>query len=246
MPSSSIESLVPASLRDFVAIISDYDRTLTDESLKLWRPAIEALKSLREKREIKIVIASGRRLSFLLEKLDSLNLVDAFIAENGAVVHIPKSNITSTFNKDMSQVKAALNASSVPTEEGDVVVSTKRAFEKEVKRILRERGLRMGFHYNRDALMILPAGVSKATGVLWAGSELGLSTGGLICIGDAENDLPLFEIASVRVAPEDAIPEVKNKADVVCTGVCGLGVTRFLNDLLTGNPEISLHHNLRR
>lgn len=217
--------------QSIVAIVSDYDRTLTTDLLTLFEPAAEALRLLKEEHKLGIIIASGRRVDFLLNEFKAFRFVDAFVGENGAVLHLPKSAATLNLGGDMSQIKAALRSSSLPIEEGQMVISTKRAFEEKVKRVIQQRGLKAEIQYNRDSLMILPLGLSKAIGVKEAISRLGLPQGGLICIGDGENDLPLFEMASIRVATENAMPELKERADIVCIGPGGIGVASFLNDL---------------
>ena len=211
-------------------IVTDYDRTLTDENLQLYEPVLESLTRLRRDYGIKVIIASGRKLGFLLEALDKFHLVDAIVGENGAILHFPQ--LASTINLgDGTKIKAALRASSVPIDEGEVVVSAKRAYEEDVKKIIKERRLRVEIQYNRDDLMLLPSGLNKAAGVKEVLSRLGLSDAKLICIGDAENDIPLFEIANIRVATANALPAVKNKADAVCMGVGGVGVAHFLDYL---------------
>ncbi len=53
---------------------------------------------------------------------------------------------------------------------------------------------------NRGAAMILPAGVTKGTGLLAALDELGLWPHNAIATGDAENDLALLRAAEVGAA----------------------------------------------
>ena len=212
-------------------VVCDYDRTLTDESLTLCKPVIEALIRLKKEHGIKVIVASGRKLSFLRKMLDRFHIVDSFVGENGAVVYLPHSARTLTLGKDVAKIKAALRDSPVPIDEGQAMVSTKRTFEEQVRRIIQEKGLSVEIQYNRDDLMILPAGIDKAAGVKEALAKLGLTDAELICIGDAENDLPLFKIAHICIATANAIPEVKDKADAVCMGIGGEGLARFLTEL---------------
>lgn len=69
--------------------------------------------------------------------------------------------------------------------------------------------------YNRDLglLEVFAGNVSKAAAV----SELKRKTGAkrLVVYGDNLNDLPMMEVADVAVAVENALPEVKERADVV-------------------------------
>jgi len=76
---------------------------------------------------------------------------------------------------------------------GRVVVGTTRAAEAEVHEALAAVGATLAIFYNRDALMLLPAGISKGSGVLHVIRHLGLSFHDVLALGDAENDLELFE-----------------------------------------------------
>lgn len=221
-----------------LTIVTDYDRTITDDRLVLYQPAIDALKKLKE-RGVKILIASGRQLNFLAEQLGRIGLFDAFVAENGAILHFPYFEITVSLGGDTSRIKAIFRNSSFEVEEGEVLISVKRAFEEEVKKMIRDAGIKAELHFNRDSIMVLPEGVNKAVGVKEALTKLGLLNVALVCIGDAENDVPLFEMADLRVATENALPEVKERADVVCKGSSGLGVARFLIDMEAGMARLA-------
>ena len=80
---------------------------------------------------------------------------------------------------------------------------------------------------NRGALMVAPAGVTKASGLIAGLSELGVSTHSVIAIGDAENDLALLEACELGVAVANAVPVLRPRADLVLDGANGV-VTAFL------------------
>jgi hypothetical protein len=82
--------------------------------------------------------------------------------------------------------------------------------------------------------MVLPAGVTKGTGPGAVLAELNLSPHNTIAIGDAENDLSSFGLAEIGAAVADAVPSVREHADLVLEAPDGLGVT----GLLTG-PYLS-------
>lgn len=69
--------------------------------------------------------------------------------------------------------------------------------------ILRDTGL----------IDIYAPGVSKASAVKALGAEVGADE--TVVFGDNLNDLPMMAVADVAVATENALPEVKAKADVV-------------------------------
>jgi hydroxymethylpyrimidine pyrophosphatase-like HAD family hydrolase len=212
-------------------LVTDYDRTLTDADLNAYEPALRVLKLLQERGRAKVIVATGRGMPFVNEMRESLSFAEAVVAENGAVVWLPRSGKVMVLG-DGSRAKAALRASRLPFEEGEVIVSVKKGLEGKVRNVIRKARLGVELQYNQDSIMLLPRGVDKLTGVLAALKELSLEGQGLICIGDGENDLSLFGIASVRVATESAVQALKDRADVVCPGPFAVGVALYLESLL--------------
>ena len=45
--------------------------------------------------------------------------------------------------------------------------------------------------------------------------DLGIASSDIACIGDNENDLPMFETAGLRFAMGNAVPALKDRADIV-------------------------------
>jgi Cof subfamily protein (haloacid dehalogenase superfamily) len=62
---------------------------------------------------------------------------------------------------------------------------------------------------------VMAAGVTKAAGIEWTASHLGLSPGGILAIGDSPNDIPMLQAAALGIAMGNAVPMVKTVADVV-------------------------------
>lgn len=56
---------------------------------------------------------------------------------------------------------------------------------------------------------------SKGTALAALAQHMGIAREEIACIGDAENDLPMFETAGLRMAMGNGIPALKEKADVV-------------------------------
>ncbi len=75
--------------------------------------------------------------------------------------------------------------------------------------------------------MVLPLGITKATAVMRIIGKLDSNTK-IICTGDAENDLPLFEIVDLSVTPSNSVPEVKKRDDITSNGYDGTAIERFL------------------
>jgi hypothetical protein len=83
--------------------------------------------------------------------------------------------------------------------------------------------------------MILPSGVNKGSGLLDALAGLGYSRHDTIAVGDAENDHSLLQIAEVGVAVANAVPSLRDHADVVLDEEAGAGVVRLFAEIRAGD-----------
>jgi len=71
----------------------DYDGTITDAAGQLDGSVRNAIVELRS-RGIAVLFVTGRRLEHLRQDVGDLRLVDAVVAENGAVIAFPASGRT--------------------------------------------------------------------------------------------------------------------------------------------------------
>jgi haloacid dehalogenase-like hydrolase len=92
-----------------------------------------------------------------------------------------------------------------------------------------EAGVELDLVRNRAALMLLPRGVSKGSGVRHALQRLGLSFHDVLAVGDAENDLELFATCGFAACPGNAVAEVARIVDWVFPGEGGEAVTRAID-----------------
>jgi len=217
----------------FGAIVTDYDRTLTDGDLHVSYTALRLLSELQEREHVLVLIATGRNLSFVRRRRRELGQMDCIVCENGAVLWFPSRRKVVRFG-DMSAARSMLIARGIPFDAGEVVVSVPRSYEDDLRRVAEALGGLVHLVSNRDSVMILPSGVDKASGVTRALSELGANSPRLVCIGDGENDASLFSLASLRVATFDAVESLKEMADYVCEAPASKGVEAFLKGLLRG------------
>src|ERR1700683_3727432 len=67
-------------------------------------------------------------------------------------------------------------------------------------RAIRDMGLEMQVIFNKGAVMVLPSGINKATGLQAAAAEMGLSPHDVVGVGDAENDHSFLELCGYAVA----------------------------------------------
>ena len=109
----------------------------------------------------------------------------------------------------------ALTDRGVPYRRGEVLVAIDGEHAATVVEVIGQLGLDCQIIRNRAALMVLPAGVTKGTGLGAVLTEMNLSAHNTVAVGDAENDLSLFGIAEIGVAVADAIPSVRQHADLV-------------------------------
>jgi len=123
----------------------------------------------------------------------------------------------------------------VPVVAGDVVVATLRPYETEAVAAVRALGLDLEAVYNKAALMLLPAGVDKGSGLDAALGALRVAPADTVGIGDGENDLPLLARCGLAVAVAGAVPALEAAADLVTPGGPGDGVAEIADALLAGD-----------
>jgi hypothetical protein len=86
--------------------------------------------------------------------------------------------------------------------------------------------------FNKGALMVLPSGINKATGLTAALADLGLSRHNVVGVGDAENDHAFLEACECAAAVANALPTLKDRADLVLQGAAGAGVRELIDMLV--------------
>lgn len=225
----------PAGPGFFHAIAIDFDGTLTLSD----RPEAETLGALDEARAAgrRVIIVTGRILAELHAAFPDVDEhTDAIIAENGAVLaHGGRQRrLAVPVPEDLA---AALEARGVAVRRGQVLLACDGSDDAVVLSEVRRLGLECQLVRNRGALMVLPAGVSKGTGLVAGLSDLGISPHSVAAIGDAENDHSLLLAAELGVAVGNAVPALKADADVVLDEHDGRGVTSFLRGPVIGGTE---------
>ncbi|GAA3024731.1 Cof-type HAD-IIB family hydrolase [Tetragenococcus solitarius] len=66
-----------------------------------------------------------------------------------------------------------------------------------------------------NLLEFMPKGITKAYGIASLAKDLNFSPAEVMGIGDEENDLPMIEYAGFGVAMENAVEQVKQKANII-------------------------------
>jgi hypothetical protein len=221
----------------FKALACDYDGTLAFEDRI--PPAVREALGRARTAGLRLILVTGRTFFELTRVCDCLELFDAVVAENGAVLYYPGSAMIRDQGPPVpGRLLAELDRRGIYYQVGRVIVGTARGDEGGLKEALAAAGVTRDLIYNRAALMLLPAGVSKGSGVQQALRVLGLSPHDVLALGDAENDLPLFDACGFSACPGDSLPAVLGRVDWVFPGVHGAGIAaaiieRILPDHLT-------------
>jgi hydroxymethylpyrimidine pyrophosphatase-like HAD family hydrolase len=223
----------------FRALACDYDGTLASQD-RIGPQARAALERAREA-GLRLVLVTGRTFFDLTRVCDCLELFDAVVAENGAVLYWPRSQtLRDQAPAPSSRLLAELDRRGIAYQVGRVVVDTARTNEPGVREALEATGVALDLVYNRAFLMLLPHGVSKGTGVRHVIRDLGLSFHDVLGIGDAENDAELFDACGYTACPADAVPALKARADWVFPGANGAGVAQAITgQILNGTLQVA-------
>ena len=159
------------------------------------------------------------------------DLFTGIVWENGAVLYDTANQETQLpFGQLDRRLVEALTAADVPLEHGLAIVSTWDSHKEVVWRVINEWGGDAAVINNKGAIMILPAGAAKGSGLQRLLITCGFSPRNLVSFGDAENDLSLLNLGEYGVAVADAVPSLKVIADLVTTQPGPAGV----HEVLTG------------
>jgi HAD superfamily hydrolase (TIGR01484 family) len=219
----------------FHALATDYDGTIAHHG-KVDEATIAALERVRKSGR-KLVLVSGRELPDLLTVFDRLDLFHLAVLENGATVYDPATKETRVLAEPPPpKFVETLRARGVrPLSVGNVIVATFEPHEKTVLDTIREFGLELQVIFNKGAVMVLPSGVNKATGLIAALAELGLSPHNAVGAGDAENDHAFLKVCECSVAVANALPALKATADMVTRSDHGAGVAELIDELIAND-----------
>lgn len=221
----------------YLALVTDYDGTLASHD-RVSDRAVQALQRVRASGR-KTILVTGRRLEDLLAVCDCAPLFDLVVAENGALLYDPaRREETVLANPPAKALVKGLRARGVaPLDIGQVIVATDAPHRRTVQDLVWELGLEAQVIGNRGAVMVLPAGVNKGTGLDHALRKLGLSRHEVVGIGDAENDHSFLERCEAAVAVANALPALKETAAIVTTRENGDGVVELVDELVADDLQ---------
>jgi len=196
----------------YLVLVSDYDGTIATGG-QAETAALKAIERLRTSGR-RVILLTGRRIDDLLSACPRLGLFDYVVAENGAVIYEPRTHEQTLLGRSPPArfVKRLQELTDNSLEVGKVVVSTSLSHRAAVLETIRQMGLELQLIFNREAVMVLPPGVNKASGMQYALRKLGFSVHETVGIGDAENDHSFLDRCECAVAVANAVPSIRELA----------------------------------
>ncbi len=219
----------------FHALATDYDGTIAHDGA-VDRTTLAALERLKQSGR-KLVLVTGRVLPELREVFPPLDLFDMAVIENGAALYAPATKQVRVLAEPPPPEFAAEMARRgvKPIITGHVIVASFVPHETVMLETIRDMGLKLQVIFNKDAVMVLPASVNKASGLTEALAELGLAPDSVVGVGDAENDHAFLTLCGCAAAVANALPAVKETADLVTHGARGAGVAELIAQLIASD-----------
>ena len=219
----------------YLVLACDFDGTLATGGT-VSGDTMAALHRLRDSGR-KVILVTGREIEDLLAIFPDVQVFDRVVAENGGLLYRPASREHKTLGEaPTAEFVDALRARGIsPLSVGHSLVSTWEPQETAVLETIRDLGLELQVIFNKGAVMVLPSGVNKATGLEAALLELGLSAHNCVGVGDAENDHAFIRLCECGVAVANALPLIQERADWVTRDPNGAGVTELVEKLIDGD-----------
>lgn len=217
----------------FKVLATDYDGTLAHDGA-IDAPTVAALERYKNSGG-HLVMVTGRELEDLKSVCSDLHLFELVVAENGALLYRPSTGAIKLLCKPPPREfgEALRRRGAERLSIGHAIVATIEPHEVSAIELIKEMGLELHVIFNKGAVMILPSGVNKATGLKAGLREIGLPLGDTVGIGDAENDHAFLEICGCGVAVANALPALKAHANWVTDGARGAGVAELIDRILS-------------
>jgi hydroxymethylpyrimidine pyrophosphatase-like HAD family hydrolase len=221
------------------ALATDYDGTIADHG-GVAETTIAALEQIKESGR-KLILVTGRELPDLQRVFDRLDLFDIAVMENGALLYFPQSGEERPIGDPPPPAFiAALEKRGVaPLSVGRTIVATWEPHQQAVLEAITELNLELQIIFNKGAVMVLPSGINKASGLAEALKALELSPHNVVGIGDAENDHAFLRACGCSAAVANALAAVKDTADFVTRGARGAGVEELIAQMIADDEGLA-------
>lgn len=221
------------------ALATDYDGTIASDG-RVSKATIKALEKLKESGR-KLLLVTGRELPDLKTVFNRFDLFDICVVENGALLYLPASEEERPVGPPPApELVAALEKRGVaPLSVGRTIVATWEPHQHAVLEAITELRLELQIIFNKGAVMVLPSGINKASGLAAALDVLELSSHNVVGIGDAENDHAFLRACGCSAAVANALAAVKDTADFVTRGRRGAGVVELIGEMLYNDEGLA-------
>jgi hydroxymethylpyrimidine pyrophosphatase-like HAD family hydrolase len=220
----------------FKALATDYDGTIACDG----QVDDETVAALRRGRDagLQMIMVTGRELTDLFNTFEHVDLFHRIVAENGAVLYDPvTTEIEVLAAAPPRALIDRLTRENIPMSVGHSVVATVEPHERAVLAAIHDLQLDWHVIFNKGSAMVLPSDVTKRSGLRRALDAVGVTPEATIAIGDAENDLVFLRGCGLAVAVANALPVVKDVADLVTVGARGAGTIELIERWLAGELE---------
>jgi hydroxymethylpyrimidine pyrophosphatase-like HAD family hydrolase len=220
----------------------DFDGTLAENGA-VPQPLQRALMKLHNL-GCALFLVTGRRFEGIPLGVLS-DIFDGIVWENGAVICRTATNeVYLPFGYISPNLVEALEEAGIPLEHGLAIVSTWAPHRDAIWKVLSAWGGDTTIVGNKGALMILPAGAAKGSGLEKLLELCGYSPRNLASFGDGENDLSMLQTGEIGVAVGSAVSRLKTAADLVTSQPGPAGVLEALETywLAKNPPTIPAKH----
>jgi hydroxymethylpyrimidine pyrophosphatase-like HAD family hydrolase len=225
-----------AGRRAIRVLATDYDGTLARQG----RVSVETVNELQRWKGAggRIVLVTGRELEELRGVFPALKLCDRVIAENGAMLYSPATDYTEQLGDPAPKffVEELRRRGVEPLFVGRSIVATVLPYDVIVRQVIDEQKLTLRIIMNKQSVMVLPDGIDKGSGLRAALAELEIDPFECVAVGDAENDIALFEAVGLGAAVANAIEPLQRLAQIRLAQEDGEGVCELIQGLLAGGP----------
>jgi hydroxymethylpyrimidine pyrophosphatase-like HAD family hydrolase len=185
-----------------------------------------------------VVLVTGRIFGDVECLFSGPPMFDAVVAENGAVLRLPELPTPVTLSGEPDpRFVAELTRRGIRHDSGLCVVEANADAAPQVIEIIRHLGLPLAITFNLGRLMVLPHGVSKASGLQEALWRLRASVHNAVAIGNAENDYQMLEACEIGAAVAWGSETLQRSADEVVPGGGPDAVARYIRSLVS-QPRI--------
>ena len=220
----------------FLVLAADYDGTLASDGV-VDESTLSALRRFISSGR-KLILVTGRHLPDLRQVFPHLDLFHRIVAENGALLYRPDAKKEKLLSEPPPPAfLKALREQGIPFEVGRGIVACREPHQDVILKAIHDLGLELHVIFNKGAVMVLQSGINKGTGLRAALDELGISQHNVVGVGDAENDHALLAACEVGVAVANALPTLKERAELVMNGGHGEGVIELIDQLLADDLE---------